>query len=183
MAHGNQKDLLTYQYVFQAIASLAIFVAVASFLWRKEVNEVCKAPYFNVPPSDLVDVSRRFRDILKIWWTFALIDFIRSLIGILAVQNDSKKLANLYQLLVLNDFLGVAAVIILHIYRFQFSGKWCSGDFLEDDSFDRPNYLILRGKLLLGLVIGVWVGLFTYGCLLNGLITAASRRDSGIEIK
>jgi len=41
-----------------------------------------------------------------------------------------------------------------------------------------PGYLIQRGQILIGLVIYCWVGLLTYGCLLSGLITAASRRDS-----
>lgn len=183
LERGNQNDLLTWQMVFQAVSSLSIFVAVASFLWTKEVNERCVAPSHSVQPSDLVDVSKRFRDILKIWWTFALTDFARSIIGLLAVQIKSKKLAAFYQFLGLNDLLGVAAVVILHVYRFQYSGKWCSGDLLEDDSRSRGGYLILRGRILLGLVIYTWVGLFTLGCLLSGFTTAASRRPDHIEVK
>ena len=40
----------------------------------------------------------------------------------------------------------------------------------------RPGYLIERGKILLGLVIYIWVGLLSYGCVMSCLITAASRR-------
>ena len=183
LERGNQNDLLTWQMVFQAVSSLSIFVAVASFLWTKEVNERCIAPSYSVQPSDLVDVSKRFRDILKIWWTFALTDFARSIIGLLAVQIKSPKLAFFYQFLGLNDLLGVAAVVILHVYRFQYSGKWCSGDLLENDTHTRSGYLILRGRILLGLVIYTWVGLFTLGCLLTGFATAASRRPDHIEVK
>jgi len=125
----------------------------------------------------------RFRDILKIWWTYCVVDFFRSLLAIVAVNINSKALAHLYQFLFLNDFLGVAAVIILHVYRFQHSGKWCSGDFLEPELARvlRDGYLIERGKILLGLVMYVWVGLLTYSCILSCLITAANRRDKGGE--
>lgn len=125
----------------------------------------------------------RFRDILKIWWTYCIVDFFRSLLAIVAVNINSKALAHLYQFLFLNDFLGVAAVIILHVYRFQHSGKWCSGDFLEPElaRVQRDGYLIERGKILLGLVMYVWVGLLTYSCILSCLITAANRRDKGGE--
>jgi hypothetical protein len=130
-----------------------------------------------------VKVDVRFRDILKIWWTYCVVDFFRSLLAIVAVNINSKALAHTYQVLFLNDFLGVAAVIILHVYRFQHSGKWCSGDFLEPElaRVQRDGYLIERGKILLGLVMYVWVGLLTYSCILSCLITAANRRDKGGE--
>jgi hypothetical protein len=85
LERGNQSDLLTWQMVIQCVASLSIFAAVASVLWYKEVDEKCIAPYYSVQPADLVDVSKRFRDVLKIWWSYAVADFVRSLIGLLAV--------------------------------------------------------------------------------------------------
>jgi hypothetical protein len=182
LERGNQNDLLTWQMVIQAISSLAIFAAVASVLWYKEVDERCIAPYYSFQPSDIVDVSKRFRDVLKIWWSYTVADFARSIIGLLAVQLRSKWLAWTYQILCVNDLFGIGAVLILHSYRFQHSGKWCSGDFLDDDSYARPGYLIYRGRLFLGLVIYTWVGLFTYGCLLMGFATAASRRHDHIEV-
>lgn len=45
----------------------------------------------------------------------------------------------------------------------------------------REGYLIERGKILLGLVIYVWVGLLTYSCILSCLITAANRRDKSVD--
>jgi hypothetical protein len=166
----------------QALSSLSLFAAVAAFLWSKEPEETCIAPYYRVQPSELIDVSRRFRDVLKIWWAYAVTDFVRSLIGLLAINMKSWLLGWLYQLFVINDLLGVAAIIIVHAYRFQHSGKYCSGDFLDDDSHSRPGYLILRGRILLGLVIYTWVGLFSYGCLMLGLTTAASRRHEHIDV-
>lgn len=179
LEQGNQKDLLNIQFIYQMLQSLAIFVAVASFLWTKEVDYTCDAPQYSVEPTGTVNVAKRFRDILKIWWAYGVTDFFRSIIALIAISVNSKKLAWIYQVLILNDFLLVAAVIILHIYRFQYSGQWCSGDFLDDDTYSRPGYLILRGKILVGLVIACWMGLLVYTCLLAGLITAANRRGSG----
>lgn len=178
---GNQNDLLVIQYSYSAVSSLAVFCAVAAYLWTKEVDNTCTAPYNHILPSQLVKVDVRFRDILKIWWSFCVVDFFRSLIAILAVNIKSRKLAYLYQVLIINDLLGVAAVIILHAYRFQYSGKWCSGDIMTPElaRVSRDGYLIERGKILLGLVIYVWVGLLTYACILSCLITAANRRDKG----
>jgi len=85
MRLNNQKDLLSIQFLFSAVSSLAIFVAVAATLWTTEVNSTCIAPYYMLPPASLVDVAKRFTDILKIWWTYALVDFFRSSIGLIAV--------------------------------------------------------------------------------------------------
>jgi len=169
--------------VLQCLSSLALFCAVASTLWFKEVDERCIAPYYNTQPSELVNVSKRFRDVLKIWWSYAVADFVRSIIGLLAVQLKARWLAYIYQILMINDLFGLGAILILHGYRFQHSGKWCSGDFLENDSMSRGGYLILRGRLLLGLVIYTWVGLFTFACLLCGFATAASRRHDHLEVQ
>ena len=177
MQKGNQNDLLNYQFLFQTFQSLAIFVAVASYLWHTETNEICNAPLNNFVPSPIISVDKRFRDILKIWWTYALVDFWRSIIAIIAVNSKSRCFGWVYQILVLNDLLGFAAIIIVHVYRFQYAGQWCSGDFLDNGNVYRPGYLIERGKILVGLIIFSWVGLLTYGCLLSCLITAASRRD------
>lgn len=179
MEQGNQKDLLSYQLMFQSVASLAILVATASTLWTKEVNDVCSAPYFSNVPSSSVDVSLRFRDVLKVWWAYAVTDFVRSVIGLIAVNIDSKGLARVYQVLAINDFFGIIAVLMVHTYRFQYSGQYCSGDFLANDSQYTPGYLILRGKFLCGLVIATWVGLLTWACIMSVVVTAGLRRDSG----
>jgi hypothetical protein len=64
---------------------LSIFVAVASFLWAREVNETCLGPYENIVPTTIVKVHTRFRDVLKIWWTVALVDFFRSIFAIASI--------------------------------------------------------------------------------------------------
>ena len=95
---------------------------------------MCTASYFLNVPSNTVDVSLRFRDVLKVWWAYALTDFVRSVIGLIAVNINSKGLARVYQILVINDFFGIIAVLMVHTYRFQYSGQYCSGDFLANDS-------------------------------------------------
>jgi len=127
-----------------------------------------------------VSVHNRFRTVLKMWFTFGVVDFFRSMLALVAISKNSKWLGYLYQILVVNDLYCFACVVILHDFRFEYSGKWCSGDFLSDGvTSARPGYLIERGKILLGLVMYVWVGLLTYSCVLSCLITAASRRGPG----
>lgn len=107
-----------------------------------EVNEVCNANYYSVLPSITISVDKRFRDVLKIWWTVSIIDFFRSLIALTAISINSKRIAWFYQILGLNDIFGVGAVIILHAYRLQYSGKYCSGDFIPTSSLYTPGFLI-----------------------------------------
>lgn len=107
---------------------------------------------------------------------------MRSLIGLVAVWSKSKCIAGLYTLLGINDLLGAAAIVILHIYRFEYSGKYCSGDYLATSN-DQPYMLVARGKYLLGLVIYTWVGLFTYACIQGCIFTALARRNKYEALK
>jgi len=178
LERGNQDDLLNVQFLYSAASSLAILVAVATYLWSKDVEATCLAPEFVTGPAGLVSVHNRFNTVLKMWFTFAVVDFFRSLLALFAISLRSKPLAWLYQVFIVNDLYCIACVIILHVFRFEYSGKWCSGDFLTEGATDaRKDYLIERGKILLGLVMYVWVGLLTYGCILSCLITATSRRE------
>ena len=88
-----------------------------------------------------------------------------------------RPLAWFYHLLAINDIFLVGAVLILHTYRFQFTGKWCSGDFLPETK-PTPGFLVERGKYLVGLVIYVWVGGFINLCVYSCVVTAAFRRLS-----
>lgn len=67
--------------------------------------------------------------------------------------------------------LGFGAVFVLHTFRFQLSGKICSGDF-DDDVANYPysgTYLKDQGRYLIGLVCFVWiVGILL--CLLSACI-------------
>ena len=76
-------------------------------------------------------------------------------------------------ILALNEIVGFAAFLMIHVYRFSYSGKLCSCDIRErcyEDSvtvgemdLEHPwtsdGYLIERGKFLLGLVIFFWFSL------------------------
>ncbi len=178
LARGNQNDLLKIQFFYSAASSLAVTVAVASYLWTKDVDNKCQAPEFFNGPASLVNVDKRFRAVLKMWFTFGVVDFFRSMLALVAIGKGSKILAWIYQICIINDFYCIACVIVLHDFRFGYSGKYCSGDFLSDGpTTPRSGYLIEWGKILLGLVMYVWVGLLAYVCVLSCLLTAASRRD------
>jgi hypothetical protein len=123
----------------------------------------------------VIDVQGRFNQILKIYFAYFVTEVVRSFFMLLAIILRSRGLAMIYQFACMNDCLGLAALIILHVYRFQYSGKYCTGDIYKenggnpDDIKDNKNleplFLISRGKYLLGLVIWVWVGGVGLCCL------------------
>jgi hypothetical protein len=82
-------------------------------------------------PNLYVDVTVRYRNILKIFWSLAIIDWGRCTIMIVAIVTQNTMLANLYQGLFLNDLLGIGALVVLHIFRFQLSGRICAGDYIN----------------------------------------------------
>jgi hypothetical protein len=77
--------------------------------------------------KEWVDVSRRYRDVLKIFFSCALVDVFRSFVMIMATLRKSGALATLYQALVINDVLGFGAIFVLHVFRFDLAGKICAG--------------------------------------------------------
>lgn len=104
-------------------------------------------------------MNRRYRDVLKIFFSLALVDVFRSLVMIIAALRQSAALATLYQALVINDVLGFGAIFVLHVFRFDLAGKTCAGDYKEDESSypHSGDYLISQGRYLIGLVCFVWI--------------------------
>ncbi|CDW73991.1 UNKNOWN [Stylonychia lemnae] len=178
LANNVQKDLVFKQFFIQLLSSIAVTVATATYLWGYETENKCEAPFDGADwnrRSEYIDVAKRFRDILKIWFVFGLIDCLRCGLVFAYILYDKAIYAIGYHVLTLNDILGLAAVLILHVYRFQFTGKWCSGDFLPE-SKATEGFLVERGKFLVGLVIYVWVGGFVMACVYSCVMVAAYRR-------
>ena len=177
---NKENDLILFQYIIRFASSAAITIATAVYLWSYENDTVCRAA--RTPSSwtteELVDVSRQFRDILKIWWTFALIDTARCLLVFSALGHKQIWFTYVYYALSFNDLLGVAAIIILHDYRFKYAGQYCSGDFL-DIMGPQPGFLVQRGNFLIGLVIYIWIGILIHACVWGCVVTAAQRRKRG----
>lgn len=162
----------------QLASSIAVTVATAFYLWGTETETKCQAPFDAGDwgrADEYINVAKRFRDILKIWFAFGITDVFRCLLVLGYLQWRIRPFAWLYHILILNDLLLVAAVIILHTYRFQYTGKYCSGDFLTQ-SIPTPGYLVERGKFLIGLVIYVWVGGFVTLCVYSCVVAATIRR-------
>jgi hypothetical protein len=123
------------QYAVRLASSASITIATACYLWSYETENTCHAPAsqkeWGMKDHEHTDVALQFRQILKIWWTFALIDAIRCALALGAVVWKSQVLSYFYYLLHINNLLGLAALIILHVYRFRYPGRYCSGDYLE----------------------------------------------------
>ena len=121
----------TVKYVIHLLASIALAVASAVYLWKIEANTQCMAPT-SEGSSDLENVTAKFDQILKIYFAWAVIDVFRSILGIVAYARDKTSMVYSYAGLCMNDLFGISALIVLHVYRFSYSGKYCSGDFSED---------------------------------------------------
>jgi hypothetical protein len=155
---------LTFTFFLWLVASIIITVATGVYLWAYDEDVVCKAPNSlskrsTTFLSEWIDVNRRYRDVLKIFFSVAIVDVFRSLVMIIAVARQSTALATLYQALVINDVLGFGAIFVLHVFRFDLAGKICAGDF-NSEPVAYPHsggYLISQGRYLIGLVCFVWI--------------------------
>ena len=85
---------------------------------------------------------------------------------------------NVYYVLIFNNLLGIAAIIILHNYRFKYPGSWCAGDYLQVMG-PQPGYLVQRGNFLIGLVIYIWIGILIHYCVYSCVLVAYQRRKRG----
>ncbi|CDW88557.1 UNKNOWN [Stylonychia lemnae] len=178
---GKYKSILILQLILYSCAFVALTVATGVYLWDKEVDNKCahcNSDGCNIFRDDVINVHDRFSDILKIYFAVFIANSVRCILVLLAVLTNNKKLVMLDGICCFNDCLAFAALIIIHVYRFQYSGKWCSGDVAMDkgnlsyddmtkvaDSESGKFYLIHRGRLLLGIVIWIWVGGFSLGCI------------------
>lgn len=164
---GNQVRSLTCNFFLWLCASICITIASGVYLWEYDGDTTCKAPNSNSHRTEAqsahwVDVSRRYRDVLKIFFSCALVDIFRSAVMIVAAIRRSGALATLYQALIINDVLGFGAIFVLHVFRFDLAGKICAGDY-DDEAIDYPHsgeYLTSQGRYLLGLVIFIWIAGF-----------------------
>lgn len=68
------------------------------------------------------DVDYRFRIILILFFTVFLVDSVRYFFFLIGVLVRSKALMFTWLLFLPNDCLSVAAMIILHVWRFRLSG-------------------------------------------------------------
>ncbi len=156
---------LTLQFFLWLISSIAITIATGIYLWSKDDDLTCTAPNYLSDRSikaNWVVVSKRYDDVLKIFFTLAIVDVVRQFIMIVAVLKRSPGLAMIYQLLVLNDVLGFGAIFVLHAFRFDLAGKICAGDY-DYDKVSYPyngSYLLSKGAYLKGLVYWIWIGGF-----------------------
>ena len=132
---GDERCKLTIQFIAWMCSSIAITIATGVYLWNKDQDTHCTAPNFmdlRDDPTKWTDVRQRFHDVLEIFFALAITDWGRCVIMVFAIWFKSPALANLYSGLFINDVLAVGGVIVLHVFRFQLSGRICAGDFDED---------------------------------------------------
>ena len=127
---GGSIVFILVQYTLYLCSAIALTIATGYYLWKEETENQCKAPNDkdDRDQNNWIDVSARYNIILKIYFAYFITECVRCVIILIAACLKSQPLAAVYQFLSPNDCLGLAALIILHIYRFQYSGKQCSVD-------------------------------------------------------
>ena len=207
LKQGQNVTAMGIQYLLYLVAYTVLTVTTGFYLWQIEVPKKISGYDTNDCVSinsnkgvitisdskdDYIHVNDRYQIILKIYFAYFITEQVRSFIMVIALLAKSPRLAQIYTFGCLNDCLGLAALIILHVYRFQPSGKYCSGDYLMSDSdysyqdltdvadgekFVPLTLLIRRGRYLLGLVIWVWVGSI-FLCIITCLLSIIASKKS-----
>ena len=124
--------VLCAEFWINLLSAVAITVSSGFYLWGSEVDNECIVGATSLNDSNQVNVTKRFSDILTIFFALSIVEVFRSALMLLAVVTGKSKVAKAYEYLCCNSCLAFAALIILHIYRFQYSGKFCSYDLQED---------------------------------------------------
>jgi hypothetical protein len=149
------------------IASLALLIATGIYLFDVEQNNRCWGPrrgYDLQQAEHYVDVGRRFFIILTLFFAYYAVQCIRSLFVLLSLIPHVHVISSVHSFLFLNEFLGLGALGLAHIYRFQYAGRYCAcriDNFCESSSdlndTQKSQLLIRRGEYILGLIIVSWV--------------------------
>lgn len=198
------KCLTACEAILYLMAYTALTIATGIFLWHPREGDskmkgymVCNDHYTVVPlPSggnyyksdsnpctNTVDVWYRFTTVLQLYFAFFVTQWFRTILIFVALcLNKPKLLVWTFEGLgCLQCLYGIAILIILHVYRFEPSGKIVSGDFMTseqhkqireayfkkwDETGEMPESgQYIRGHFLFGLVIWVWIGGFFLSCV------------------
>ena len=90
-------------------------------------------------------------------------EFIRALVTLLYLHNQTRSLYNLTMVFVFNDCLTLAVFIAMHVFRLIYPGRYCSGDFGDGGELaERGEYLIVLIALgwtviILSSICLVWI--------------------------
>jgi hypothetical protein len=99
-------------------------------------------------------VTNRFKDILTIYFAFFVTETVRYTLMVLGVLCadilENLLLTFIGALLSVNDFLWLAALIIVHVYRFQESGKFCAGDNYRQQGYSESELTNIANSAVVG---------------------------------
>ena len=117
--------------------------------------------YSKVPTpssSDMTsdNVSWRFEFITKMGFIVGVSESLRSIVNYVAFKSNNYSFLMVTQLLVCaTGFINFLFLILGTVYRFDSTGKVCSGDYL-DSGADTTGYLITQGAFLKYALILDW---------------------------
>ena len=134
---------------------------------RYKIESVECLGVYSIDENYAIDVHEKFNIVLLllfVGWGFGIINGIVAAIGCV----------NLAKILAIPQVANLAGFIMLHIYRFKASGKFCSGQYNPDNWSDAP--LKSKGSYLLGYMIAMWAMLGCCCCVVFLAVCAGAKR-------
>lgn len=169
--------------ILQIITNTVLTVVMFDFLFYIETENVCIAPqqedewdrYISsnydpkkFPPT--IDVTPKFRNVIIIFAFVCIIGIIRCIVELIAHMTLWPRWIKAGRLLRVNLVITFAADVVLHIFRFQFWGRFCSGQYPEySHGYAESQLLRQRGTMLILLVLWMWVSFMLFGFCLCSL--------------
>ena len=164
------------------VMQLCIFVGYLymTFFYGKLNTIDCHADStINVPLDSVssmqgIDVSGRFKMAIRWGFWMSFINFARATLAQVAFYMKLWLLLLIsYTMFAMNIAILIILFIMMQLWRWEHSGRVCSGDYLDRDitEEDREKYLIVEGKFIkwVLLIIYIIIGLgFLTMCIVAG---------------
>ena len=105
-------------------------------------------------PDEFIDIPKMYNIVLLLLFIGNCLTIVSGIIRMIG----KNKISNFFAY---GGFVTFAGFIMLHIYRFNVAGKFCSGDYSKDTKADAP--LWSKGNYLFGYMVYIWV-MIGIGC-------------------
>ena len=128
------------------------------------------------------DVASRFRMAIRWGFWMSLINFLRASLAQVAFYWKKWVLLLIsYAMFAINIAVLIILFVLMQLWRWQHSGRVCSGDYLTDiTDEDKESYLITEGKFIKVVlyITYIFIGLFGLAVCILGVCSAATPSKS-----
>ena len=95
-AVGPMKGIMIFQFLLSFAISLGICISAGVILWNVEENNECRASNNSDGTGDSIDVAKRFKQIISIYFAIGITDSVRTLAVLIAIFAKKPKIAKIH---------------------------------------------------------------------------------------